>query len=245
MKQKKIKILAVVGTNRQKEKSNTYKIIELLKQNLERRIGDNIQFDIFCFEDHIINVCKGCDNCFINGDCKLDKFDDMKCLKRKLLQSDCIIFGTPVYMVNIASPMKIIVDRLSYWSHTFPLRGKIYVPIVTTSRSGEDKTLDYMIHVGESFGMLPVSKIVYLEKNDVKDLVKDINKTAFVIEKYIKKDKTIKSNDDLEILFKLTKNDIKRQPITNYERNYWEKFKLINCNSFDDVLKMEMNNEED
>lgn len=244
MKQNKIKLLAVVGTNREKTNSNTYKIIDLLKQNIERRIEDNVEFEIFCFEDYIINVCKGCDSCFLTGNCELDKIDDMKNLKEKLLQADCIILGTPVYMVNVASPMKIIIDRLSYWSHTFPLRGKIYIPIVTTSRSGEDKTLDYMIHVGESFGMLPVSKIVYLEKNDARDLIKEINKTGFIIEKYIKKEKKVKSNDDLEILFNLTKKDIKKQPTTNFERKYWEKFGLMNCNTFNDVLKIEENDEE-
>ena len=56
-----------------------------------------------------INPCIACDLCIENGGCVVD--DDMGQLFDSMEKADGIIFGTPVYFVNVSAQAKAIIDR--------------------------------------------------------------------------------------------------------------------------------------
>jgi multimeric flavodoxin WrbA len=67
-------------------------------------------------ETSIINVahenihpCTGCVSCGYEGTCV--QKDGMESIRRELLQSDMIVFATPLYYFGMTAQLKIVVDR--------------------------------------------------------------------------------------------------------------------------------------
>jgi len=60
--------------------------------------------------DYRIEPCRACRDCRGKGTCAIE--DDMReLIVPKLLKSDVIILGTPVYFNNVSSQMKLFMDR--------------------------------------------------------------------------------------------------------------------------------------
>ena len=94
-----------------------------------------------------IKYCRSCVSCFKNGICPLDKLDDMPKLKQDFLDSDIIFFGSPVYLWEMSGITKSVLDRISYWAHTYELAGKIGVVYAVTDNS-------HAREVAENLGVL-------------------------------------------------------------------------------------------
>lgn len=56
-----------------------------------------------------INPCLGCDYCGMNGAC-IQK-DDMENSKEQILNTDMIVFVTPLYYFGFSSQIKLVIDR--------------------------------------------------------------------------------------------------------------------------------------
>lgn len=57
-----------------------------------------------------LKPCKGCMSCRLEGKCIID--DDMQELYEGILSADAIVPGSPIYMWEITTLTKTIVDRL-------------------------------------------------------------------------------------------------------------------------------------
>ena len=57
-----------------------------------------------------LDYCKGCLRCNVLGRCSNEK-DDWKILSEKILNSDVIVFASPVYFHHLTASLKKIVDR--------------------------------------------------------------------------------------------------------------------------------------
>lgn len=62
-----------------------------------------------------IRPCDGCGDCFKTGECPIE--DDMQELYGKMLESDGMIFGSPVYFYNITAQGKAVIDRTIALGH--------------------------------------------------------------------------------------------------------------------------------
>lgn len=60
--------------------------------------------------DYNIRHCNHCMDCFAEGQCSVK--DDMPGLIRKFLDSDMVVFASPLYMDMVSSVMKAFIDRL-------------------------------------------------------------------------------------------------------------------------------------
>ena len=254
-------ILALVGSNH--INGFTRNIIQLLKDNLHAR-NENIDFQIIDTTEIDINVCRGCNTCFEKGLCPLDRQDDMGQLKAipfldkqlnefieniknvtdeekkaMLDNADVIILACPVYLMHVSSPMKILLDRLSYWCHLLKLRNKLLVTVITTSRSGANETNNYLKYIGSGMGLLPISEIIFTHSSDIDELIHKINKSAYIINQYLIEKKEIHSNQFLEETFAIEKLDKSLQLDSSFEKQYWQSHGLFNCSSFEDVLSLE------
>ncbi|MCH5155298.1 MAG: flavodoxin family protein [Clostridiales bacterium] len=56
-----------------------------------------------------IHPCLACEVCGMNGPCSQN--DDMGKLKELILQSDLVVFVTPLYYFGMSAPLKIVIDR--------------------------------------------------------------------------------------------------------------------------------------
>lgn len=103
------KILAVVGSPRRN--GNTHILVSKITEGAQT---NGAVVDELFLGDLSIKECNGCHICWKGKDCS--KKDDMQAVYPKIMQSDIIIFGTPVYWYGPTSLMKAFIDRFVYFN---------------------------------------------------------------------------------------------------------------------------------
>ena len=98
-----------------------------------------------------IRPCDGCYTCSDKGVCHID--DDMREIYLKLLESDGVILGTPVYYWNVTAQAKMIIDRAFALRVGRQLEGKVFGAIVVARRVGAGQTLSLLYPVFSGHGM--------------------------------------------------------------------------------------------
>ncbi len=103
------RILAVVGSPRRN--GNTHILVSKIAEGARAKAA--IVDELFLGELNI-KECDGCHVCWEGKDCS--KNDDMLAIYPKIIQSDVIIFGTPVYWYGPTALMKAFIDRFVYFN---------------------------------------------------------------------------------------------------------------------------------
>jgi multimeric flavodoxin WrbA len=112
----------------------------LVKEALQSARQEGAETELYSLAGKNIAHCQGCRSCSKTAKCKID--DDMQELYTKLLESDGIIFGTPVYFYNMTSLTKAVIDRtFSLNSPERSLANKVGGVIVTAGSLGVAGTL--------------------------------------------------------------------------------------------------------
>jgi len=92
--------------------------------------------------DLSIAPCDACDACRSTGVCVVE--DDMQTVYEKLDETDGLIFGTPVYFMNVSAQAKTIIDRTYACLMKGKLRGKVAAVIAAVRRVGGGQVLSLM-----------------------------------------------------------------------------------------------------
>ncbi|NHJ84691.1 MAG: flavodoxin family protein [Asgard group archaeon] len=82
--------------------------------------------EVFVLHEMKIKPCKFCDWCIENSKLTCARKDDMREVYPMLLESDVIVFATPIFWFSVSAQMKLFMDRL-YALHTkedYKLRNK-------------------------------------------------------------------------------------------------------------------------
>lgn len=103
------KMLAVVGSPRRG--GNTHILVSKIADGA-RTIGAEVEEVLL--GDLAIKECDGCHVCWRGKDC--GKKDDMCDVYRKIVESDVIVFGTPIYWYGPSGLMKVFIDRFVYFN---------------------------------------------------------------------------------------------------------------------------------
>jgi multimeric flavodoxin WrbA len=103
------KILGIMGSPRRN--GNTHILISRI---LEGAAAEGARGDILFLNDMTIKECNGCHACWEGKECSKD--DDMNNIYPKIIESDGIIFGTPVYWYGPTALMKGFIDRFVYFN---------------------------------------------------------------------------------------------------------------------------------
>lgn len=233
------KVFIYIGT-RSDRRSKTFEYLsKVLRRTIDITGKENVKIDMHITSSSDIKGCRGCLNCFFKGNCPQDNSDDMKMLKEKMLDADFIIFASPVYLHNVSGDMKIFIDRISYWSHLFRLRGKAGIAIATSTGNGLDHVTNYLskvmtylgINVVGTFGVTP-----YIEDER---LEQQVEKCSDILVEYIN-GKKVESNEALEMIFEANRQAMEKQANTNSaEYEYWKENKLLECKSFKEAIELE------
>ena len=95
-----------------RKNSNTKLLLQPFVEKLE---SENIEVDFISLKELKIDSCSACWLCqdnFLEPGCS--KHDDMHIIYKSVLESDCIIFATPIYSWYCTPPLKAAMDRLVY-----------------------------------------------------------------------------------------------------------------------------------
>lgn len=119
-----MKILAFMGSPR--TKGNTARLLNCIKGALP----ETDEIEIVSLANYKICGCRGCSCCQKNTEnfvCVQN--DDGNMLLNKIINADCVLYGTPLYGHNYSGQLKIFLDR--------------HIPLFKFV-SGKDKAVDEM-----------------------------------------------------------------------------------------------------
>jgi multimeric flavodoxin WrbA len=135
-----VKIIGVVGSPR--TDGNTFYLVKNALKSAEAIGADT---EIINLGSKEIEPCIACDICKATGECGI--YDDMREIEEKLMESDGIIIGSPVYFGNVTSQLKMFIDRTRPLRGNFKLKDKVCGAIaVGGSRNGGQESTISAIH---------------------------------------------------------------------------------------------------
>ncbi len=103
------RILAVIGSPRRN--GNTHILVSKIVEGAQSK---GAAVDELFLGELTISECDGCHVCWKGKECSKD--DDMRDIYPAIIQSDVIIFGTPVYWYGPTALMKMFIDRFVYFN---------------------------------------------------------------------------------------------------------------------------------
>jgi multimeric flavodoxin WrbA len=103
------KVLGIVGSPRRK--GNTHFLVAKILEGAAKEGADT---ELIFLEGLDIRECDGCHSCWKGNPCI--KGDDMNEIYEKIIGSDVLVFGTPVYWYGPTALMKGLIDRLVYFN---------------------------------------------------------------------------------------------------------------------------------
>ena len=233
------KVFVYLGSNNKKSTAFDY-IIKLKERVDEMALDFDIHWDIYTPHVTDILYCTGCISCFKLGKCPLDVCDSMAEIKQKMIESDFIIFGSPVYAHNVSGHCKVFIDRISYWMHLFRLGGKAGFTLVSTSNNGMDIVTNILESALTYMGVETVGNIMLTMMNQHFD--KNIDMYTKIMISYLTGEAKVKSNDLFESIFKVQKFSFLNGNKNDSEFVYWEKNGFLEAMNYQELLDKKFNN---
>lgn len=234
------KIFALIGS-RQK-KGNTITFVKKITEKLNK---DKYEIEYGFPQDYNIKPCIGCNTCFTN--CKCVSNDELEVLQMKILSADLFIIASPVYMHYFTGDLKIIFDKLSWWTHTLRLQGKPVIILSTCCTNGHMTVIkplgELLSYMGGNVIATANAAQLPNQINNNKWLEEVSTEIVNRIEANI--DLPPQSNKDIEKIFKnqkyivsLQKEMYKDAGIEPAEYGYWVKTGMINFGTFEEYLRV-------
>ncbi len=129
-----MKTVILFGSPR--KKGNTRLLVDAFSQTMKKN-GHDIR--LLNLNDMNVRPCQGCLACAKEGKCRIN--DDMKDLRKYMLESDLIVYATPTYWWGPSSQLKLVIDRsIAFFDEDMQsrIKGKKAVTLMTCG----DKSLD-------------------------------------------------------------------------------------------------------
>lgn len=241
------KIIILNGSRR--KNGNTTKFINHIINKLPE---NKYEVEWIFPQDYNIMPCNGCNSCFIKTKCYLN--DDIELLQNKILNSDLFIIASPVYIHYMTADLKRILDRISWWAHTYRLQGKPVIIISTCSSNGFDTVLTSLSNIITFMGGNVVAT------SNASELPNQINNNSWLDEVSLEISKRIenyintpcKSNKFLEKYFlnmklsMLQRNELynlNKEYKEDSELTYWKETGMLYFDSFENYLKLKCKKE--
>ena len=86
-----------------------------------------------------IRPCTGCIHCGYEGPCSQN--DDMNEIRQKILDSDMIVFVTPLYYYGMSAQLKILIDRFCAFNSSIQ-RKQMKSALLTAAWNGDNWTFE-------------------------------------------------------------------------------------------------------
>ena len=133
-----MKVVAFNGSPR--KEGNTYQSLQVVLEELKK---ESIETEIVQVGGKTIHGCTACYKCFENKDkeCSI-KDDELNSYLEKMIETDGIIIGSPVYFSNVTSEVKAFMDRAGLVARANDnlLKRKVGAAVVAVRRAGATRT---------------------------------------------------------------------------------------------------------
>ena len=137
--------MKVIGINGSARKDgNTALILRLVFDELE---SAGIETELIQLADFEIAPCRGCFSCRGKSNCVFQ--DDGFCsVMEKMIASDGILLGSPVYSADVSAKMKALLERAGVVAAVNPglLKHKVCAAVAAVRRGGGLAAVDTMNH---------------------------------------------------------------------------------------------------
>src|SRR5665648_111055 len=160
-----IKIIGINSSPRGKN-SQTLKLVENTLKGAESAGAKTELIDVCELE---IKYCIACSVCYQKGKC-IHK-DDFEALYTKMLDSDGIVLGSPVYIYQVTAQLKALMDRMSDTIHCQKLSGKYGCSVSTAGGSGLDEVNGFMNNFLGTCGAFTTGSVGAIAGHDPKAMV--------------------------------------------------------------------------
>ncbi len=227
-----MKIVAIISSYR--KNGHTSKIVSLIQKQMEKlniKDNDSLEFEKLYLGDYEINHCKGCRACMEIGEEACPWKDDVPLIKSKIHDADGIIFASPVYVGDISSSMKALIDRLAYICHRQEFYQKCALLIATTNATSLKRTIHTMGAATFSWGFKVLGSKGFTTKSSLDSLEslkqrysKSISKLARKLYFGIKMESFLNPSILSLAVFKIQQKHRANPELSNpVDYNYWEK----------------------
>jgi multimeric flavodoxin WrbA len=96
----------------------------LLRQALAGAQAAGASAEYIRLSDLNIAPCRECNWCYTTGTCRIE--DDYQVLSGKLLDTDRLIFATPIFFMSVCAQAKALIDRSQcYWANKYVLKKQL------------------------------------------------------------------------------------------------------------------------
>ncbi len=130
-----MKIVVIKGSPHKKGSSNM--LAEQFIKGAQEAGHTIIEMDAAHMDMH---PCIGCEHCGMNGEC-VHK-DDNRVIRDALLNSDMVVFVTPIYYFGMSAQLKMVIDR--FYSYTTRLSGKgLKAALIAAAWDSGDDVMPY------------------------------------------------------------------------------------------------------
>lgn len=221
-----MKIVCIIGSKN--SNSCTERIFDKIFENLKKH-GDYDLEKVILRKQQLLD-CLGCNMCFKEGVCSLDKQDNFGMIRDTLEKADIIFFTSPVYVHNVTGVMKTFLDRLAKDMHLMKFAGKFGFTLTTTSRTGGDYVKEYMGNMQRHLGIKNLENYLYIKSSEKSE---DFfaRETAGNIIHELKMNKTF-SSQEFEDFFRRYKYHFTKGYASEFERRYWSQDWIKECDTF-------------
>lgn len=133
-----MKILGISGSPKG-AKSQTIRLVKAVLDGA-RKAGAEIELaDVGKMN---IKYCIACGACYRKGSCIHD--DDFPRLLETMLESQGMVWGSPVYIDSVTAQLKTVLDRMADTIHCQRFLGKYGCAVTTSGSSMEKEVVDYL-----------------------------------------------------------------------------------------------------
>ncbi|MFC1966345.1 flavodoxin family protein [Chloroflexota bacterium] len=171
-----MKVLGIVCSPRRG--GNTEVLVEEALANA-RELGADVELVILAGKN--ITPCDGCESCVKTGKCRIE--DDMQEIYSKLLETDGVIFGTPVYFWSVTAQAKAIIDRTYVLLQGRKLRNKVAGVITVARRTGATRAFSVFQNFFNLQFMMPAGAIAFTKEEEIRRSNRMVGAVAYAGEK--------------------------------------------------------------
>ena len=138
-----MKVIAINGSAR--KNGNTSILIEKVFDELRKQ---SIECEQIQLSGQAVHGCKACGVCSVKKNKKCSTEDIVNDCIAKMIEADGIILGSPVYVTDVSSEMKALIDRTCLVSRANDnfLKRKIGAAVIAVRRGGAIHAFDTINH---------------------------------------------------------------------------------------------------
>lgn len=214
-------------------KGNTYRATSIFMREMEKH--GNVKFTEFFLPKSMPHFCNGCANCFEKGEEKCPHVQYVGPIVKAIIESDGLIFTSPVYVMGESGGMKALLDHLAYIYIPHRPRKKMFskvaIVISTAAGGGTSYAIKNIARNLRFWGVPKVYKSGFAIFAENWDAMKEkkklkfentLSKKAKIFYKTVESRQRLRTPISTRIVFTIIKKIISTYADDNADKIYWE-----------------------